>query len=169
MYYVYRFIDKNENIIYIGKSNRIDLRIKEHFSNYGHLPKECYENTIRVECIEFSTKVEMDIKEIYYINKFKPEYNKNYKDGEESPNLAALENNDVWSIYQDGPKIKISDFECECGNQSFKIVIEENLLDQLSGTTRFKCKSCEKEYGLSDVNVVIRYIKEEFKDCGKTK
>ena len=39
MYYVYRFLDKSQNVIYVGKSKQ-DLEIR--FAGHLHLPKECY-------------------------------------------------------------------------------------------------------------------------------
>ena len=37
MLYVYRFINNNKEIIYIGRTQDIENRIREHFSLSGHL------------------------------------------------------------------------------------------------------------------------------------
>jgi len=82
-YYVYRFINANNEIIYIGKTNNIDNRIsKQHFSHSGHLPRECYIETHRIEYAQFKSDNMMRIYEIYLIDKHKPLYNQefNYKD-----------------------------------------------------------------------------------------
>lgn len=77
MYSVYQFIDKNDKIIYIGKTKRnINDRMQEHFSVYGHLPKECYDSTIAIKYYNFLTEKDMDIAEAYLIKKYKPIYNK---------------------------------------------------------------------------------------------
>src|SRR5690349_20065563 len=75
VFYVYRFLDKNDEIIYIGKSKNIKKRTNSHFSGFGHLPTECYRAADRIEYIEIESKIEMDIKELYYIDKIKPKYN----------------------------------------------------------------------------------------------
>lgn len=73
-YSVYRFLDYRGNILYIGKSINLRQRISYHFSR-GHLPKECYEQVARVEYMELLSRAEMDIYEIYLINKLTPYYN----------------------------------------------------------------------------------------------
>lgn len=82
MFYVYRFLDQNDNIIYIGKTNNMDNRMYIHFHS-GHLPKECYCSVSKIEYIKLETKIEMDIVELYYINKVKPKYNIKDKQNEE--------------------------------------------------------------------------------------
>lgn len=73
-YFVYRFIDIEDNIIYVGKTKNMRTRMYTHF-NRGHLPKECYGSVEKVEMIELNNKLDMDIKEIYYIDLYKPKYN----------------------------------------------------------------------------------------------
>lgn len=68
---VYRFLNNENEIIYIGKAK--DL--KQRFSSHRHLPKECYEETMKIEYCKFYTEYEMDFAERYYIPKFKPKYN----------------------------------------------------------------------------------------------
>ena len=86
--YIYKFLDKDNNVLYIGNTKDILSRILNH----KNLPEECYDN---VECIEFArvkNEMEMDIYEIYYINKFNPQYNKKskYKSGSGDFNLEPL-------------------------------------------------------------------------------
>ena len=68
MYYVYRFLDKSQNVIYVGKSKQ-DLEIR--FAHHLHLPKECYAMVHKIQFISCKTESDMSIKEIYYINKYK--------------------------------------------------------------------------------------------------
>ena len=36
-YYIYRFLDEEENILYIGRTNDLERRIlAEHFTDLGH-------------------------------------------------------------------------------------------------------------------------------------
>jgi len=98
-YYVYRFLDEAGNIIYIGKTNNINKRMEsQHFSQQGHLPRECYLETCRIEYAQLKTDNTMRIYEIYLISKYKPAYNQefNYKDeaiGIELPEPAWKEYN----------------------------------------------------------------------------
>lgn len=75
MYYIYRFLDNNQNVLYIGKSVNVYKRINQHFGGEGHLPEECYMNCSSIEIIEYENPLEMDIGEIFFINKYKPKYN----------------------------------------------------------------------------------------------
>ncbi|MGL5330089.1 MAG: nucleotide excision repair endonuclease, partial [Peptostreptococcaceae bacterium] len=68
---VYRFLDKNNKVIYVGKAKNLQHRLYSH----THLPKQCYEERKRIEFTIFDTEDDMDFAERYYIPKFKPKYN----------------------------------------------------------------------------------------------
>lgn len=72
---VYRFLDKDNNIIYVGKTQNISNRMTQHFSGNGHLLMECYRQVKKIQYIQCENEADMSIKEIYFINKFKPKYN----------------------------------------------------------------------------------------------
>lgn len=69
---IYRFLNKDNEIIYIGKAK--DL--KKRLSNHTHLTDECYQEKVKVEFTIFETEHDMDMAERYYIPKYKPKYNK---------------------------------------------------------------------------------------------
>ena len=46
--YVYKLLDENDDILYIGKTNNISRRMDQHKTT-GHLPKECYDSVKTVE------------------------------------------------------------------------------------------------------------------------
>lgn len=97
-FYVYRFLDGDDNVIYIGRTNNLVKRMKEHFSENGHLPSECYESVVKVEFIILNNEIDMNIYELYYINLFKPYYNtKDKKETDTEVNLPSK----VWRIYID--------------------------------------------------------------------
>lgn len=73
--YVYKFLDETGNIIYIGKTDNIHNRMKQHFSKNGHLPSECYESVVTVFYAAVPTKCDADILETFLINKYSPKYN----------------------------------------------------------------------------------------------
>ncbi|UUV47072.1 nucleotide excision repair endonuclease [Bacillus phage vB_BanS-Thrax5] len=75
-FYVYRFLDKDDNTIYIGRTNNLERRLtQEHFSRHGHLPVECYRECHSIEYMEFDSETEMKIYEVYCINIHNPKYN----------------------------------------------------------------------------------------------
>ena len=80
---LYRLYNENKEVIYVGATtNSVELRIRTHFSNYNKYKlKRLWKTEIRYyDCIELNTKSELDIYEIYYINKHKAKYNDQYKD-----------------------------------------------------------------------------------------
>ncbi|MGL5575336.1 MAG: tyrosine-type recombinase/integrase [Sarcina sp.] len=79
---VYRFKNLVGEIIYIGKSKNISSRQKQHFGKDGHLPDECYSETAYIEIAELKNQTEMEMYEIYLINKHAPKYNIRYNHNE---------------------------------------------------------------------------------------
>lgn len=80
-FYIYRFVDKEGNIIYIGRTNDIRRRIlKEHFTDNTHLPKQCYLETEKVEYTRIDNESEEVAYEAVLINKIRPKYNIQFKD-----------------------------------------------------------------------------------------
>jgi predicted GIY-YIG superfamily endonuclease len=73
-YNVYKFLDKEGNVLYVGKTTNIKRRMENHFTK-GHLPAECYKQVCTIKCIKCESQVEMAMKEMYFINKYKPQYN----------------------------------------------------------------------------------------------
>ena len=79
MAYTYRFKNKCNNTIYVGyTAQTMAQRMNQHF-NKGHLPKEAYKEVAKIEYIKWATKSDAQIMEVYYINKYKPKYNKQDK------------------------------------------------------------------------------------------
>lgn len=74
-YCVYKFLDENNEIIYIGKTRDINIRMLQHFGSNGHLPKECYDSVKKIMYFNCNCGADMDILERYYIDKLKPKYN----------------------------------------------------------------------------------------------
>lgn len=92
---VYRYLDKFENVIYVGITEQeLYKRIAQHKSDLNGLSS--YAN--KIEYAFVPTKAEMIIREIYYINKYKPRFNVKDKFADtftmELPNLT-------WELYID--------------------------------------------------------------------
>lgn len=88
-YYVYRFKDKDDNILYVGRTHNL----KQRFRNHEHLT----DNIITIEYIECSTETEMAIKEIYYINLYYNNDSTNIRDVYAKPNDLGFK--DKWIKY----------------------------------------------------------------------
>lgn len=91
MNYLYYFLNKNDEIIYFGKTSNIYNRMKQHFFK-GHLPKECYDSTYKIMYTELiNNKYDTEIYETYYINKYKPIYNIDKKFTDKITNTFELD------------------------------------------------------------------------------
>ena len=71
MYYLYEFLNENNEIIYIGKATNLIERLRGH----NHLPKECYKLTKDIRYTELNNESDMHILELYLINTIHPIYN----------------------------------------------------------------------------------------------
>ena len=98
MHFVYRFINKENTVIYVGKTSQ---SLAQRFNQHEHLPSECYEQVEHIEYIECRSAAETQIKEVYYINL--------YKDNKPYFNILDLAEpihgvilTDAWTLYE-GP------------------------------------------------------------------
>lgn len=96
VYFIYRFIDESGSILYIGRTKDLKVRLCQHYKN-GHLDPACYELTKRIEYIELSNESEMHVLEIYFINKYKPPYNK--RDKKEGDLNMRIDREFEWKLY----------------------------------------------------------------------
>ena len=106
--YVYRFIDCEGNIIYFGKTVNIDLRMQQHFSDKGHLPKECYRSVAKIEYQKHKTESDALIMETYYITKYSPKYNK-LGQSRDVPTITLDEKN--WKTYKELKPVQVRDYK----------------------------------------------------------
>ena len=100
MAYVYRFLDSKDSVIYIGKTCRkLESRMEEHFGGKGHLNKQCYKDTCRIEYLKFKTDADSLLVETYLINKYRPQYNKANKSKYEGQTIK-LDIKEDWKLYK---------------------------------------------------------------------
>lgn len=72
---VYRFINEDDEVVYIGKSSKgIDVRLSGHLNNNTHQIYK-YLDVEKIEFIELDSSVDASIVELYLINKYNPKYN----------------------------------------------------------------------------------------------
>ena len=108
MSYVYRFIDGKGNIIYVGKTVNINNRMQQHFSDKGHLPKECYNSVAKIEYQKYKTESDSLIMETYYITKYSPKYNKL----QQSRDLPTIEFDEgSWRTYKQFKPIQVKPYK----------------------------------------------------------
>lgn len=75
-FYVYKFLNENNDIIYIGLTTNLKNRLtQQHFTKAGHLYEDVYNETSCILYSECLSKDDMKIKERYLINKHSPKYN----------------------------------------------------------------------------------------------
>lgn len=75
---IYRYFDKQNNVIYVGLTSRpLKRRVKEH--SIEQLQSE----TDHIDFAMVPSEADMRMYELFYINKYQPKYNKRdlYKDG----------------------------------------------------------------------------------------
>lgn len=74
-YYIYKYVTKNDRIVYIGKTINLDQRIKQH-SSYKDIDKKFQQYPdANIYIHKCASKHEMDALEILLIEKYKPDLN----------------------------------------------------------------------------------------------
>lgn len=93
---VYRIFDKNNSIIYIGKSNDLVKRMNGH--SCEEKENDWFNKEVdRIEYITFNAYGDCSIAEMYFITKVKPRYNKDFITWETSINIDMFDNM-IWNI-----------------------------------------------------------------------
>ena len=124
---IYKFINNNDEIIYIGKAEILENRINKKGHKSRHLPQECYDEIAVIQYTSFSTENDMDFAERYYIKKYKPKYNDKHAGKPITMDLEELDNK-IWTTYylDENEVIKqIDDFL----NSNYTIKADINILD----------------------------------------
>lgn len=133
---VYRFIDKKNRILYVGKIKNLKNRIKNNYHTSKHLPDECYDKTSLIEYIKFNNENDMDFAEQYYIQKYKPAYNTAYQNKQITISVPDLDKK-TWSIFyidKNTAEKQLSEFYYNLCGEPFKfttIKVDIDLYDYL--------------------------------------
>ena len=70
---IYMFYDDNGEIVYVGKTIQFRRRMQRHFvSEEGRFKDK---GITRIDMAKTKSEADMHLYEMYYINKYKPEYN----------------------------------------------------------------------------------------------
>ena len=113
---VYKFLNKDDEIIYIGKATNLRARLNSH----NHLDAECYKERERIEFVQFDTTDDMDLAERYYISKYKPKYNQDHRDKDVKLSLLELDCK-LWTEFNR----QILDVNISYENKTLKFEMEE--------------------------------------------
>ena len=86
---VYRFFDKDEKVIYVGKAKNIKNRLNTYFGNNLQIKTRRMVNTaVRVDWTLVKTEVEALQLEFTWIKQYSPDFNVQFKDDKSYPHLA---------------------------------------------------------------------------------
>ena len=150
MYTVYKHLNNEEEIIYIGKSKSLLHRQRQHSKN-----SEWFDEIDSIEYCVLDSKIEMDIVELYLINTLNPKYNKKDKREDKVENISIKELEwlefDICELYTDKILCKPKSFDCS---------YEDFIFDNIGNVKHISC--FVKNGYLNKVNA------DENKDkCGK--
>lgn len=91
-YYVYRFLDNSNKVIYTGRTYDLETRLFKHFGSRNQNLVKRNKKTVNIEYVSFSKKTYCALYEIFLINLWTPEFNTDSKYEEEiDPNLLDVE------------------------------------------------------------------------------
>jgi predicted GIY-YIG superfamily endonuclease len=98
-YYIYKALDINLEVIYVGLTTNVNQRMKQH-----KMSSEWYDEADYIFIAECDNKTSMLLYEQYYINKYNPKYNKKDKRYDE---VKILKVNDLIFYYEYKSNISI--------------------------------------------------------------
>jgi len=86
---VYRFFDKDEKVIYVGKAKNIKNRLNSYFgSNLQIKTRKMVNTAVRVDWTLVKTEIEALQLEFTWIKQYSPDFNVQFKDDKSYPHLA---------------------------------------------------------------------------------
>ena len=100
--YVYRFLGEKNEVLYVGKTTNMKIRMNDHFHNKNnHLRKmgkdDLYDKVCKIEYITCKDEFTALQKELYYINLYKPRYNTASKIKQI---IDPSQDTDKWKLYK---------------------------------------------------------------------
>ena len=110
---VYRFYNKNEKVIYVGKAKNLKNRLSSYFgSNLAQKTYRMVHEAVRVDWTIVNTELEALALEFSWIKQYHPTYNVQFKDDKSYPYLAI-------SLEDEFPRIFITRKEKRSGLKYF--------------------------------------------------
>lgn len=132
MYHIYKFLDCNNKVLYVGYTSNIQIRMREqHFAGHTHLTQNEINNVCTVEYTSFENQFEALFNEKYYIDLYKPPYNTTlYQDYD----INDFKTNNDWCFYcstSTGKITKTCDVGNTCKNTRTSIVLNKELKKEI--------------------------------------
>lgn len=133
--YIYRFLNNQNEIIYIGRTKNIKQRMEHHLGNRSHLNVNVYKELNSIEYCKLNNSNEMYIYEIYLINKYSPKYNTQYNSQAhltfELPELT-------WTTYEKTLNSELLSYASESYIKVFTRLIDLETVSHVSYNVFFK-------------------------------
>ena len=97
---VYRFFNKADKVIYVGKAKNLKNRLSNYFqANLATKTNRMVHEAVRVDWTIVSTELEALALEFSWIKQYQPKYNVQYKDDKSYPYLAISLNDEYPMIF----------------------------------------------------------------------
>ena len=97
---VYRFFNKADKVIYVGKAKNLKNRLSNYFqANLATKTKRMVHEAVRVDWTIVSTELEALALEFSWIKQYQPKYNVQFKDDKSYPYLAISLNDEYPMIF----------------------------------------------------------------------
>ena len=97
---VYRFYNKQDKVIYVGKAKNLKNRLSHYFqANLATKTHRMVHEAVRVDWTIVSTELEALALEFSWIKQYQPKYNVQFKDDKSYPYLALSLNDDYPMIF----------------------------------------------------------------------
>jgi len=97
---VYRFFNKSDKVIYVGKAKNLKNRLSNYFqANLATKTNRMVHEAVRVDWTIVSTELEALALEFSWIKQFQPKYNVQFKDDKSYPYLAISLNDEYPMIF----------------------------------------------------------------------
>ena len=110
---VYRFYDKDDRVIYVGKAKNLKNRLNSYFgSNLATKTHRMVHTAVRVDWTIVGTEIEALAIEFTWIKSFNPQFNVQFKDDKTYPYLAV-------SLSEQYPRLFVSRQKHVKGNRYF--------------------------------------------------
>jgi excinuclease ABC subunit C len=110
---VYRFYDKDDRVIYVGKAKNLKNRLNSYFgSNLATKTHRMVHTAVRVDWTIVGTEIEALALEFTWIKSFNPQFNVQFKDDKTYPYLAV-------SLSEKYPRLFVSRQKHVKGNRYF--------------------------------------------------
>lgn len=100
---VYKFINANNEVIYVGKCKSLSARFNSH-RNEPHLDKQCYSEVRQIQYVSFPTYMDAGVMERIFIAHYQPKYNTQFaKEGVQSIISPEQLNAFEWTFFAEYP------------------------------------------------------------------